>query len=559
MKLIKNYFILFLSLSLFAACDFMDCDESDNYSLDQIKGNYNHVKQYVTNVYGYVTHDFLNTDGAMQDAATDDAIHVYEGSNIQRFVNGTWSPTYTIDDLYGYYYRGIYDANFYLENLCGLTFDEWKYNIDYEDWMKAYVVHEDEVRYLRAYFYFELVKRYQNIPLITKTLTESEANEMQPASATEILDFIIAECTDVAKRLPLTYVKGFKSDEKGRATKAVALALKARVALYAASPLFNPDNDKKKWVIAAEAAAEIINDNTTLGCALDGNFSNLFGAENYKSSENIWVRSIGVSNGFESGNFPMGVAGGKTSTCPTENLASAFEMVDGSLFDWNKEEMRKNPYANRDPRFYLTIVHNGMKWPKNVAVEVWEGGANALPLPNATVTGYYLRKYVNNNVSFESGQTPATLQHSWVLFRYAEVLLNYAEAMVNAYGDINYTTPVCKMSALDAVNAVRGRNGVKMPTLPKNLSSEEFIKRLKNERRVELAFEGHRFWDLRRWKELGVSKDIYATKITKEGSAIHYEKILLESRKIEDKLYFYPIANSELFKNGHLKQNTGWQ
>ena len=220
--------------------------------------------------------------------------------------------------------------------------------------------------------------------------------------------------------------------------------------------------------------------------------------------------------------------------------------------------MRAIPYKDRDPRFHLTIAHNGMPWPSTKAVEIWEGGANGLPLTNATTTGYYLRKYVDKSITFDAGSASASTNHNWILFRYAEVLLNYAEAMVNAYGDINRTTANCAMSALEAVNAVRGRTGVKMPPLPGNLSATDFLKRVKNERRVELAFEGHRFWDLRRWKELDESKDIYAVKITKNGDEISYKKATLESRTIEDKLYFYPIANTELFKNGNLKQNPGW-
>ena len=200
-----------------------------------------------------------------------------------------------------------------------------------------------------------------------------------------------------------------------------------------------------------------------------------------------------------------------------------------------------------------------MTWPAKNAVEIHEGGANGLPLTNATSTGYYLRKYVNNSISFEAGSSSAATHHNWVLFRYAEVLLNYAEAMVNAYGDINYTTDKCGMTALAAVNAVRGRTGVNMPALSDILSFDEFLKRVKHERRVELAVEGHRFWDLRRWKELAESKDVYGVKITKSNDEVSYKKITMESRKISDKLYFYPISNTELFKNSNLKQNPGWE
>ena len=155
-----------------------------------------------------------------------------------------------------------------------------------------------------------------------------EANNVEQASSDVIFKFIISECTEAAKVLPATYA-GYKEKETGRITKGAALALKARAALYAASRLFNPNGDKDKWIAAAEAAYEIIGDQTALGYGLDKSFSNLFGPENNKSKEVILARPTGSNNSFEAANFPMGVKGGKTSTCPTENLASAFEMKTG--------------------------------------------------------------------------------------------------------------------------------------------------------------------------------------------------------------------------------------
>lgn len=558
MKLRNKYLALFLSLFMLTGCDFLDCSESDYYPIDQIQGSYARVKQFVTNVYSYLPHDFCSVDGAMHESATDDALHVYESSNIQRFVNGTWSANYTIDDKFANLYNAIHDANFYLDNLTGLTFEDWQYGDEYEDWMKEYPNYENEIRVLRAFYYMELVKRYQNVPLITTVITQEEANASAPVQPEVIFDFIISECTAAAAKLPISYTTFGKDKETGRVTKGAALALKARAALYAASPLYNKTNDKDKWVLAAESAYEIIGNSGELGYALDKSFANLFGAQNNKSSENIMVRPTGEGNGFESSNFPMGVTGGKTSTCPTENLASAFEMSDGTKFDWNNTAMSSDPYANRDPRFYLTLVHNGMKWPADKPVEIWEGGANGLPLTNVTTTGYYLRKYVNNNISFEAGAPTSKAHHNWVLFRYAEVLLNYAEAMANAYGDINFVNEKCAMSALQAINMVRARTGVNMPPIDNTLSSAEFIQRLKNERRVELAFEGHRFWDIRRWNELNATANIYGVRIQKNDTETIYTKQNIEERLIDDKMYFYPIANTELFRNTNLIQNAGW-
>lgn len=547
--------ILLLSADLLTttSCDFMDCDESDNYTLQEIQGSYNRVKQFVTSIYGYLPSDFCNTHGAMLDATTDDAIHVYESSAIQRIVNGTWSANYTVDDKFAYYYNAIHDANYYLTTLSGLTFDTWENGDDYQDWMQNYDNYQYQVRFLRAYFYFELVRRYQNVPLITKPLSQTETNQIEPSSAKEVLKFIINECTEIAPKLPIKSTS-IAQAENGRATRAMAMALKLRAALYAASPLYNTNGDNAKWTEAAKASHDIIASAGELGLGLD-TYANLFKSKNYNSKEVILCRPTGTSKTFEQANYPMGVTGGNTTTCPTENLASAFEMKDGRAFDWNDPTMKANQYKDRDPRFYLTIVHNGMLWPAKKAVDISEGGANGLPLTNATTTGYYLRKYVDNSISFEAGSTTAATHHNWILFRYAEVLLNYAEAMIHVNGNCDYKDATYTMSAREALNAVRKRAGI--PEVAA-CSQDEFLTRVKHERRVEMAFEGQRFWDLRRWKNLDETKNIYAVRITHHDGVLSYEKTLLSERSVSNKLYFYPIANVELFKNKKLVQNSGW-
>lgn len=547
--------ILLLSAGLLTttSCDFMDCDESDNYTLQEIQGSYNRVKQFVTSIYGYQPSDFCNMHGAMVDAATDDAIHVYESSAIQRIVNGTWSANYTVDDKFAYYYNAIHDANYYLTTLSGLTFDTWENGDDYQDWMQNYDNYQYQVRFLRAYFYFELVRRYQNVPLITKPLSQTETNQIEPSSAQEVLKFIINECTEIAPKLPIKSTS-IAQAENGRATRAMAMALKSRAALYAASPLYSTNGDNAKWTEAAKASHDIIASAGELGLGLD-TYANLFKSKNYNSKEVILCRPTGTSKTFEQANYPMGVTGGNTTTCPTENLASAFEMKDGRAFDWNDPTMKANQYKDRDPRFYLTIVHNGMLWPAKKAVDISEGGANGLPLTNATTTGYYLRKYVDNSISFEAGSTTAATHHNWILFRYAEVLLNYAEAMIHVNGNCDYKDATYTMSAREALNAVRKRAGI--PEVAA-CSQDEFLTRVKHERRVEMAFEGQRFWDLRRWKNLDETKNIYAVRITHHDGVLSYEKTLLSERSVSNKLYFYPIANVELFKNKKLVQNSGW-
>lgn len=545
----------FLAIGL-GSCDFLDTDESTDYTKEDVYQSMDRNKRSVTHIYGFLPHDFMGTGGGMHDSATDNAVHIYDDDNIQRFVNGTWSPNYVIDDVWDKYYSAIRAANMYLMESENETFEEWEYTDGYESFMKDFNNYQYEVRFLRAFYYFELIKRYGNIPFTLDVLSVDEANKIKSTSGDKIAEFIIKECTEVSKELPIDY-KSFSNQETGRITKGAALALKSRVALYMASPLFNKNNDKSKWVEAVKASYELIAISGKLGYELT-KYPSLFNAGNHKNKEVILARPTGESGDFERANFPAGIEGGRTSTCPTQNLMEAYEMRDGTPFLWEDVKVNTDPYANRDPRMKFTIACNNMKWPTNNLLEVWEGGANGLPLQNASKTGYYLKKYVNNEISFESGSKVTKKHHNWILFRYAEILLNYAEAMVNAFDDPYYKNNDFSLSAVEAVNQVRARTGINMPALPENLSTEEFKTRLANERRVEFAFEGHRFWDLRRNLQLADSSDIYGVKVKKTEEGFKYTKFLYEKRDFGDKMYLYPISNNELFKNDCLKQNPGW-
>jgi len=538
-------------------CNFLDCDESSIYTRDEILKSYERTKQLVTNVYSYLPNGFCNIGGAMHEAATDDAVHVYRTSTIYRFIDGTWSPDHTVDDVWSNFYAGIRAANHYLEYASGLKFEEWENSDDYESWMNEYKYYEYEVRFLRAYFYFELIRRYRNVPLVTEVLEPDEVNGVKPSSFDEVARFIVDECEYLAsdERLPVSYAQGFYNNEICRVTRGAALALRSRMTLYMASPLHSADN-KTKWKTAAKAAYDIIGNASELGCSLSP-YSRLFGADNHLQPEVILACPVGESGEFERSNFPIGVTGGRTSTCPTENLVESYEMTDGSRFDWSDAAMKANPYENRDPRLAMTVAYNDMPWPKN-NLEIYEGGSNGLPVNNATVTGYYLKKYLNNEISFDAGSTATARHHNWILFRYGEILLNYAEAMVNAFDSPSYSDSEFPMSALDAVNALRARSDVNMPAYPSDITKDEFIERLKNERRVELAFEGHRFWDIRRWKDLEGTTKIYRVAVTRLNNNFLYEKSLYETRTFEDCMYFYPISNSEIFKNNNLVQNPNW-
>ncbi len=556
-KTILKYGLAVILPTVFTGCNFLDCDESSIYTKDEILESYERTKQLVTNVYAYLPNGFCNIDGAMQEAATDDAVHVYRTSDIYRFIDGTWGPDHTVDDVWSTYYAGIRNANRFLAEGTGLTFEEWENSDEYENWMKEYQYYENEVRFLRAYFYFELIRRYRNVPLVMEVLEPDEVNGLRQSSFDEVAQFIVDECEYLGEkgRLPESYASGFYNNEICRVTRGAALALRSRMTLYMASPLYTADN-KAKWKTAAKAAYDIIGNASELGCSLTP-YSQLFGADNHTKPEVFLARPVGENGNFEKYNYPIGVTGGQTSTCPTENLVESYEMIDGSEFDWTNEGMKASPYENRDPRLAMTVAYNDMPWPKN-NLEIYEGGSNGLPINNATVTGYYLKKYLNNEISFDAGSTATARHHNWILFRYGEILLNYAEAMVNAFDSPSYTDAEFPMSALDAVNALRARSDVNMPPYPSDITKDDFIRRLKNERRVELAFEGHRFWDVRRWKDLEGTTRIYRVEVSRQQNTFFYEKSLYETRQVNDCMYFYPISNAELYKNGNLIQNPNW-
>ena len=156
MKHIKITTLLVVTVSMFASCDFLNTSESTYYDRSELLYDPSKVTQLCTEVYSYLPNGLEGIGGAMHDAATDDAIHINNTAAIQRFVNGSWSPNYVVDDVFAHYYKAIHDANFYLENCLGLTFEDWKYTDGFQDTYTSYLNYQYEVRCLRAFYYFEL-------------------------------------------------------------------------------------------------------------------------------------------------------------------------------------------------------------------------------------------------------------------------------------------------------------------------------------------------------------------------------------------------------------------
>lgn len=554
MNAIKYGFLMLMLLGG-VSCDYLDVDESTGKEEAYMYGYFDEVKKVVTNIYGYLPDDFGSIDGAMRECATDNAVYVWSNSSVHGFYDGRWSAVNPIDNVWPTYYEAIRAANLFLSTFSLDNFDKFANNDDYRDLLRMAGFYPYEVRFLRAFFYFELIKRYKNVPLILDVLTTDEANRQKQAPFEDVVDFIVSECDAAAENLPESFAS-LPGAETGRITKGACMALKSRVLLYAASPLFNGGVDvEEKYKRAVDAAWDLIKlaNEKNIYSILAGEV--LWGNGNtmLNSKQLILERRNDASNTFEQRNFPIGYEGGNTGTCPTQNLADAFER-NGYIFSWDNQSMATAPYTNRDPRFAQTLLYNGSTW-KNELIETFYGGRNAQPLTGASLTGYYLKKFLDESISLKAGNM-TTKPHHYIIFRYAEILLNYAEAMTEWRGH-NYTDDTYTMSAIEAVNEVRKRSGA--TALALTLQEDNFKIRYRNDRRVELAFEDHRFWDIRRWMIGPETTDIYGISIKKdEKGKLSYERVLVQKRLWEDKMYLYPIPQAEILKNPSLVQNAGW-
>lgn len=554
MKLKNICFGIVCTVALVGCTDKMDYHEYTNYGKEYVFSDFGRTAAFVNNIYSYLDYDLLGTTSLA--SACDEAEMALNYSNVLDYTNGNWTALNPKSQWN--YYTPIRAANYFLENGLNLEFSDLILNQDYEAQMKRYGRYQYEVRLLRAYYYFLLVRAYGDVPFTTKVLTEAEANSLERTPASQAFDFIISECDAVAPQLPVDYSKldndaaGGTNPEAGRVTRGAALALKARASLYCASKLFNDSENRDLYKRAATASLDVINycgeNNITLG-----KYTDLWGADNWKASEMIFVRRVGDTDDPERTNFPIGMENAKSGNCPTQTLVDAYEMKNGG------EPNQKDPYTGRDPRFAMTIAVNGDKWPNTNPnpLEIYTGGRDAAPVPYATPTGYYVKKYVDGATDISASTSSGGKRHSWITFRLGEFLLNYAEATFKYFGSADIKDAELTMTAREAVNKVRKRTGVDMPDFPEGMSSSDFWSRYKNERMVELAFEGHRFWDVRRWKEGGFTS-IGRMLITKNSDDSFTYTRSIKALVWDDKMYFYPIPDSEIRKNPNLKQNPGW-
>ena len=570
----KHILLSLPCLALLASCVDLNYTEVSTDDKAWVYSMPTRVSGLVSNVYAFVRYDLGQYNGAMKASATDESHFANSVSDIHKFYNGGWSPINPFPETWTNNYSGIAQANNFLGDIDNIyaSLELYRYNTDitptYADLKKQFDLYQYEVRFLRAYFYFELVRTYGDVPLVTEVLTNDQANNVTRTPSSEVFKFIVDECDQIADKLPVTYTAEPNSPIN-RVNRITVLALKARALLYQASPLFNPTADKTRWMNAAIASKAVIDFAPVTGVKLSA-YANLSGENSYTDPEIFWIKGTGTPdqyrfNSLELYNFPIGVENGQSGNCPTQSLVDAYEYQTGSnmgksfgqVWTGNTIDLTINPYTGLDPRFGLSVARNGEVWPAYTLkpLEIFEGGANASPIYGATQTGYYLKKLCDPNANI-STNNPLPKRHNFILFRLGEFYLNYAEAIYNATGSAE-NAGTSGLTANAAINILRDRSDIKMPHFTGN--DPNFLTRYIKERMVELAFEDHRFWDVRRWK---MGKEFFATvqiaDLTKSSGTILLTRGQ-QNRGWDDKYYFFPIPFSEIQKNSKLVQNPGWK
>ncbi|MFO7723654.1 MAG: RagB/SusD family nutrient uptake outer membrane protein [Bacteroidales bacterium] len=556
----NRYWIYTLGLMIgLMSCEDDFLDRAPGLNLDEVKvfTIFENTQRYHADLYSHLQDGFNrlgNYQPVPMSSASDESDSYMGWHGTQTLNFGSYDE---VDNQLDNYYGGIRKANTFLSKLEVIPFPS-------EAVRNAMV---GEVYFLRAFYFFEIVKRYGGMPIIDMVLVPGDELMYARDSYKDCVDFILSDCDQAIGMLPVTR----PDNELGRATKGAAMALKARMLLYAASPLWNLEiTNPDKWQLAADAAKAVIDLKTESGEQSYTLYNKGNGATDYErlfftrssngNKEIIFHKHQGTVD-FNNQQINVWAPKGDQfegagSIAPTQNFVDLFEMSNGKLIqEAGSGYDPDNPYLNRDPRFYKIILYNGAVW-QGTTVETFvspdlnpsTNGKHRKILAEYTSTGYYVRKYLPEEVK---PKTTTRAYHDWIYFRLAEMYLNYAEALNEVSGPTQ--------EVYDAVNMVRARSGV--VELPQGLSQDQMRARIVNERAIELCFEEHRWWDARRWKKGAewFGGEMYEMYIVKDAQGkLSYTRKPFETRVYRDYMDLYPIPISEMNKNPLFQQNPGW-
>lgn len=534
--------LMFTSQFLTSCHDLLEKDPTDSYSETVAWSSESSLDMYVT--YSYKPLNGLSNFSSLSltDGYTD----------LVKYGNGvpqTWSAhnkillqqnTITSDNnpmsSWGLY-TDIFRENVFLRDagIYGSKFNE--------DFLNTRIA---EIRFIRAVNYARMIRIFGGVILRDETNGVDSEGEKAKARATEAesWDFVLKDLEFAAKHLP----KEWDSKWDGRLTKGAAYAYMCRTALFA-----------KRWDIAITAADEIKKLNKY---DLMDEYKDVFKvAGNKEIIFSIAYKIPDMPHYFDRYFAPDGKQGIRRAV-PTSELVDSYDMADGTPFSWSGS-MAKDPYVGREPRFYASIIYNRATWKEKTIytyVDAENGFAayrdNMNPGEKQTVTGYFIRKYLQeNNTEFDDKGS----DQFWIEMRYAEVLLNLAEALAEQDYAKNQD------DALEALNEVRRRVDLPERTTQEAPDKDSFMKLLRKERICELAFEGFRYWDLRRWRLAGEvidGKQAHGTKITKkDDNSYTYEQVSCDdniNRFFPERYYLLPIPVDELQNNPLCENNAPW-
>ena len=581
-----SFALLLASAASFSSCnDFLEKQPSNELTKEKVLADWNLFEEFHLDTYNFLRHGAMRINNSWLDAATDLA----ETS----FATGGTRTTFNIGNYYGSdgnselydtwesRYRGIRKCNMVLENINLVPKNPRNTDEEHAVYVRIYTA---EARLFRAFFYWEMFLRFGPVPIVTDVLDPAEDMITpylnRPTVKEFVVDFILKELAECEADL-LDHDTAWATSRAGRLSQPVARALASRIKLYMASPRYASESGVT-WQEAADAAKSFMNDY--------GNFFGLFALENISPAENygnavlyttyndnnnetIFFRNDGtIGWGGISIDTPVG-EGGSGGNCPSQNLVDMYDMIDGSSpfaqYDATGAPVYSNGAAapainaasgyddanmweNRDPRLQATVLYQGTPWGtmrEDSKIDVRPGMAdNPTGNANSTPTGYYMRKYIPATIL--SSNHGGTARRLWTIMRYAEILLNYAEA-------VNEVNGPCQ-EVYDMLDAVRHRAGITGNVADRtDLASKEAMRNfIHKERTVEFAFEEHRSWDVRRWNVAveALSRPIYGINVAMDGTV---SRKVAQERVFEQKMYLYPIPEGEVWKTG-IENNPGW-
>ncbi|MDR1682161.1 MAG: RagB/SusD family nutrient uptake outer membrane protein, partial [Candidatus Symbiothrix sp.] len=539
-----------ISLWALSSCDEYEAVPIEKFTIDYVFSTTDSLgrkaEYYLNTIYYAMPNGHNRVGGNYLDAASDDAVSSAVSENdIQRLAAGQYTassrvgvvtsiPSRIIGDMdWNGYYAAIRQAIIFVNNIDVVPL-MYTFVDSAGDTVPTKRAWKAEARFLKAYYYFELVKRYGGVPILRDNAPYELGDDLElPRNSFEYcINYIVDELDAIKDSLRTVPLQSPGSDGHC-VTQGAAMALKSRVLLYAASPLFNErpiesgneliaytQYDPQRWKTAADAARlfiETYNKTTPIVYALNTlntpstkGFVQLF-LEYYSSGasgnrEIIFAQQGSESTDIEKANGPVGFSGNNQSngaTSPTQNLVDAFPMLDGKAIDDPTSTYSysvQNMYADRDPRLNYTILHNGSRWLKTDVETFLQGVNNPSQSTQTTKTSYYMRKFMGK---FEEVENYSNTLHLWIMFRYAEILLNLAEA------ENEYSGPT--QEVYDQLIALRKRAGIKAGDgnygLKTGMTKDEMRQAIQNERRIEMAFEEQRYWDIRRWR---IAEDVFA-------------------------------------------------